>query len=343
MLYRRIRAYTRARGEIRRLAPRDTLMEAYSTTTVHKTERVEYWRELCSRTYADLELAPRDHRNFEGELRRSFAGPFSFARVRSSAARITRSEEHITASSAHRFEIFLTEHGGSVGLHNGHRSVLRPGDFILVDLSLPYRFEFEDGCCAVSIGMPKAIIADYLPAPEAYLGRAMPGLVGVNRVASVMINTLCGQVQSGEVRELGPSIIRGMLDILATAYVSTIGATASESAAAGSRRVQIRAYIEANLRDPGLTPRRVAAALGISPRYLRLLFSQEDETISRYVTRRRLDEATRELADAAWRGTNITDIAYHWGFGDAAQFSRAFRERFGMSPRRYRQTRVETS
>lgn len=315
-------------------------MEAYSTTTVHKKERVEYWQDLCSRTYADLDLAPRDHRNFEGELRRSFAGPFSFSKVSSSAASVTRSEAHITGSARQRFEIFLSLEGESVSLHNGQRAVLRPGDFILVDLSLPYRFEFGDVCSAVSMGMPKSVVADYLPVPGAYLGRGMPGTAGFNRVASVMLNSLCDQVQSGAVSELGPAMVRGVLDVLATAYVSTLDTGASESAVAGGRRVQIRAYIEAHLRDPGLTPRRIAAALGISPRYLRLLFSEEEETISRYVTRRRLEEATRELDNAAWRGTHITDIAYHWGFGDAAQFSRAFRERFGMSPRRYRQSQT---
>ena len=313
-------------------------MEAYSTTTVRQNERVEYWQDLCSRTYADLDLAPRDHSTFEGELRRSFADPFSFSKVKSSAAEVTRSESHLTGSGRQRFEIFLTLQGETVSLHNGRRAVLRPGDFILVDLSLPYRFEFGDVCSAVSIGMPKSVIADYLPVPGAYLGRGMPGLSGFNRVASAMLDTLCDQVQSGAVSELAPGMVRGVLDVIATAYVSSGDAAVSASAAAGGRRVQIRAYIEAHLRDPGLTPRRIAAALGISQRYLRLLFSEEEETISRYVMRRRLEEATRELNHAAWRGAHITDIAYRWGFGDGAQFSRAFRERFGMSPRRYRQT-----
>lgn len=316
-------------------------MESYSTATVHKKEKVDYWQDLCSRTYADLELAPRDHRNFEGELRRSFAGPFSFVKVSSSAARITRSEDHATRSAHHRFDIFLTLRGESVCVHNGRRAVLRPGDFTLVDLSLPYRFEFDDICSAVSMGMPKELIAAHLPVPGVYLGQPMSGLLGVNRLASVMIDSLCDQVQSGEVSAIGPSLVRGILDIVATAYASASGAPVSESAAASSRRVQIRAFIEANLRDPHLTPRHIAGALGISPRYLRLLFSQEDETISRYVTRRRLEEATRDLSDSTWRGTTITDIAYHWGFSDAAQFARAFREQFGLSPRLYRQTHMK--
>ena len=38
---------------------------------------------------------------------------------------------------------------------------------------------------------------------------------------------------------------------------------------------------------------------------------------------------------------SITDIAYRWGFSDAAHFARMFRERFGMSPRRYRESHAE--
>jgi AraC-like DNA-binding protein len=316
-------------------------MEAYSTATVRPQDKAEYWQDLCSRTYADLELTPRDHRNFEGELHRSYAGAFSFVKVSSSAACITRSEEHVSRSSAQRFDVFLTIRGESLCVHNGHRVVLRPGDFILVDLSLPYRFEFEDVCSGVSIGMPKSLIGSYLPAPGLYLGRRMSGTLGVNRLASVMIGCLCEQVHSGQVNDLGPSLVRGILDVLAAAYAAAPGAPVSESAAASSRRVQIRAFIEANLRDPRLSPGHIAAALGISPRYLRLLFSHDDETISRYVTRRRLEEATRELADATWRGTTITEIAFHWGFNDAAHFSRVFRQKLGVSPRLYRQAQIK--
>jgi AraC family transcriptional regulator, positive regulator of tynA and feaB len=318
-------------------------VEAYSTASVHKKEKIEYWQHLCSRTYADLRLSPRDHSSFEGELRRSFAGPLSFVNVRSSAACITRTEEHVIDSRGHRFEIFLTRRGESVCDHNGQRAVLRPGDFALVDISLPYRFQFADACSAVSIGMPKSLLGSYLPVPGLYIGRHMPGLLGVNRVASVMIDCLCEQVDSGQVSELSPAVVRGIMDVITAAFASVAGSRVSETVCAASRRVQIRTYIEGHLRDPRLTPRHIATALGISPRYLRLLFSQEDETISRYVTRRRLEEATREVADSTWRGTTITDIAYHWGFGDAARFSRAFREQFGVSPRRYRQTQIKQS
>jgi AraC-like DNA-binding protein len=50
---------------------------------------------------------------------------------------------------------------------------------------------------------------------------------------------------------------------------------------------------------------------------------------------RRLARCRTELADPRSRGT-ITDIAFSWGFSDAARFSRAFNETFGVSPIAFR-------
>ena len=33
----------------------------------------------------------------------------------------------------------------------------------------------------------------------------------------------------------------------------------------------------------------------------------------------------------------MSDIAFSWGFNDAAHFSRSFKEQYGMSPREFRQ------
>ena len=39
------------------------------------------------------------------------------------------------------------------------------------------------------------------------------------------------------------------------------------------------------------------------------------------------------LVDPAFRHTSVSEIAYEWGFNDAAHFSRTFKVRFGVSPR----------
>ena len=99
-------------------------------------------------------------------------------------------------------------------------------------------------------------------------------------------------------------------------------------------RAQLR--IERDLRDPALSPSRVAKRLRMSPRDLKAVFAAGDETVADYILRRRLEECARELADPERRRTTIQQIALAWGFDSAPLFTRCFRERFGMSPRQYR-------
>ena len=47
------------------------------------------------------------------------------------------------------------------------------------------------------------------------------------------------------------------------------------------------------------------------------------------------------IADPAWRGHSMTEIAFGWGFNSAPHFTRTFRDRFGIPPREYRRLKLE--
>jgi len=136
--------------------------------------------------------------------------------------------------------------------------------------------------------------------------------------------------------ELGSRIADSLLDVFATACTETKGMLVADAAIVGARRIQVKRYIEANLRDPELSVRSVAAAFGISPRYLHILFTSESETVSSYILRRRLEECGKQLSDVLWQRRTITEIAFGWGFNNATHFARVFRNHYGTSPRDYR-------
>jgi len=106
---------------------------------------------------------------------------------------------------------------------------------------------------------------------------------------------------------------------------------------ADGHRARIRRCVEARLFDPELSPASVAAALGLSPRYLRLLLAGDGESLTAYILRRRLEECARQLRDPRHAGRSVTELAFACGFNDASHFSRAFKARFDRSPRDYRQ------
>jgi AraC family transcriptional activator of tynA and feaB len=104
----------------------------------------------------------------------------------------------------------------------------------------------------------------------------------------------------------------------------------------GEKLARIRAYLHANIHNPAIQPRHVAAATQVSVRHLHRLFAQMGMPMGAWVRGERLRRCAADMRDPARPGRTITDIAFAWGFNDSAHFSRCFRERYGMTPRRYR-------
>jgi AraC-like DNA-binding protein len=82
---------------------------------------------------------------------------------------------------------------------------------------------------------------------------------------------------------------------------------------------------------------RIAEELNISTSCLTRALKANGLSPMRYAWSLRLEHATRMLAGAQ-QGA-IQEIAYRCGFASAAHFSRAFKERYGMTPRAYAASR----
>jgi AraC-like DNA-binding protein len=92
-----------------------------------------------------------------------------------------------------------------------------------------------------------------------------------------------------------------------------------------------------NLGNPQLTPSLVAQHFKISPRYVHKLYANEDEAVSRYILRRRLEACHRSLCDAHQSAKTVSTIAFEWGFNNTTHFARVFRDKYGQSPSELRQ------
>lgn len=103
---------------------------------------------------------------------------------------------------------------------------------------------------------------------------------------------------------------------------------------------RVKLYVALNMADPDLSVATVALALHCTKRYLHKVFSAERETLGSYIWSLRLERCREELAARANRCRPITDIAFSWGFSSSSHFSRAFKARYGESPRQYRSSRL---
>jgi transcriptional regulator GlxA family with amidase domain len=95
-------------------------------------------------------------------------------------------------------------------------------------------------------------------------------------------------------------------------------------------QAEVRRYIRAHLADPALGPENIAQAHALSVRALHALFEDAPDSVAGMVRRERLARCREDLELAT--GGSITEIAFRWGFRDAAHFSRVFKREFDITP-----------
>jgi acetamidase/formamidase/AraC-like DNA-binding protein len=139
------------------------------------------------------------------------------------------------------------------------------------------------------------------------------------------------------------AVAQGLADMLPTLVRQLLPPTTDAGGTATQAAILHRLCqtIERKLDDPDLTPARVAEAEGISERYMQKLFEGSGSSFTHYIRERRLQRTSAELSNPAEAHHSISEIAYRNGFNDSAHFSRAFRHRFGLSPREFRQQVIE--
>ena len=99
-----------------------------------------------------------------------------------------------------------------------------------------------------------------------------------------------------------------------------------------ARLAEAKALILRGFDDPRLSAATAARRLGISTRYLHMLFEGDGLSFLEFVTNERLRQAARMLREPEFRHLRVIDVALDCGFGDVRSFNRAFRHRFGCNP-----------
>ena len=104
------------------------------------------------------------------------------------------------------------------------------------------------------------------------------------------------------------------------------------AAAAASLLHRAKSEIERNLASPDLSVSTLCSAVGLSRAGLYRLFAPYGG-VRAYIQDRRLRRAAADLVSLRHHQKYVYDIAFNWGFASEAHFSRAFKARFGMSPK----------
>lgn len=308
-------------------------MEMISTNAVKPSDRFAFWRDQISRTFVDGRLERHGDGPFEGHIKSRRCGSVLVSHIASEAQIVLRGTGEI-ARSPRPYYLFLVQTSG-MGLvaQNAREAVLHPGDIALIDTLRPYRFHFTEAFRQLCVMVPhQSLLAVTRQDLSALVARRIRHETMLGKLCRTYIATLCEADDTMPAEESG-AIATNMLDLLG----HVVGAQGSPHAPGQLARAQ--AFICRNFADDRLSPAFAAAELGFSLRKLYQLFHDSGVTFKRYLTDVRLLNAAEKLSRDPESSVRISDIAYSAGFRDLSHFCRAFKARFGQTPRTYRAAR----
>jgi len=310
--------------------------ETFSTAGVDPRRKIECWNDYASDSFTPLVSDPVDARTFNGHLVRTCVEDLQLAEVYSDPQLVRHLRTHVTRSRDAMFFLHMQLEGRSIVRQDGHEANLLPGDFAICDTTRPYDLQFDAPNRMFVLGIPGNVMYRYLGSPESIVSVHMPGNRGMSGLVSGLVRSFWTDFRGQFDPSHAPRVLHAALDLMAGAYSTVPQALVARSSLAAAHRVRILSFIEAHLSDPDLTPTSIAQACRITTRYLHHLFSDESETVARYILRRRLEECSKALNTTAQRGRTVTSIAFDYGFNSPTHFGRAFRARFGVTPREFR-------
>lgn len=218
----------------------------------------------------------------------------------------------------------------------GERFMQRAGEALLADSAVGVVGEYREAHAGLCLSIPFALLQRHLPVADDVCCVRLGNNNVLSRVISRLLLAIWAAVDDGDSAADAGTTADALLRLLAAGYARAAARPARTDPANKLTCEQIKELIGAELRNPALSVQSVAEHVGVTTRYLQLLFAEEGECVSDYIRRERLRACLIDLRAADFDHQSITDIAFSWGFNSAAHFSSSFRKEFGLSPRDYR-------
>jgi AraC-like DNA-binding protein len=307
-----------------------------STEALSGREAFAFWQDVICDTFINLDCASEQSGNFRGGLHSQPFGDLVLSSMESDAIDLSRTAARIAAARDEYCLIVVQGRGRTLAEQDGRQAVLETGDIALFDSVRPYFAALQAGFHHYVLKVPRDAVRRRFGPIEAITATRIPGSRGLGKIASTFVKGLQGELETLD-DFAAQRLAETSMDLVAAALAAAMPSRApTASSTRVAHLVRAKAFIAGNIHRYDLAPEHVAAAIGVSERYLRDLFSSDGVSLGRYIWAHRLERCRVTLSDPSQAHRAISEIAFAWGFNDMSHFSRFFRERAGLSPREYR-------
>jgi AraC family transcriptional regulator, positive regulator of tynA and feaB len=302
-----------------------------------QASRLDSWSEILAATHLSFDVRPtfRTPARFQGAVTRRAIGELMLVDCAASPFLGHRSAAVMDGCGAPHEDVlgfqFVCK-GVELVREGGRQLALNAGDVVLWDGMHPTEVEIVEAFYKRTLLFPREQV--FAVCPRLAEVSALPSLAGSGsaRLLVRYMNALALELPDLEPAATGAAA-NAALELLRGAIEPNL--PSDRSATRTAMRAEIARYVRTHLQDPALGPASIARAYAMSVRALHALFQDVDASVAGLVRSERLARCLEDLQHP--RGGSVTDIAFRWGFCDAAHFSRVFKRRFGSTPSEVRQ------
>lgn len=311
------------------------MLSAFDTQNIALPNRSKRWEEIISTTYFPLELEFKQPQHFNGALTIWQLGPISLSLLSSESLLYRRTKQHLFKEGDENYLITIPIESEINFSQCGREVNCKPGGFILERSDEPYVFNYPHRNSLWVLKVKANTLRSRIREPDRFATLQFDAESSVGALFVDMIKLVPARypVLDQEAKDVLGNQLIDLLVLSLKSDERSLGSNQSSVREAHLSRIE--SYIRNNLADPLLDPDQIANACGFSLRYLHALFRDTNQSVSQWIRCQRLEQCKQTLLEVN-TPLSIAEVAYRWGFNDQAQFSRLFKQAFGLTPRDYR-------
>jgi len=296
-------------------------------------QMLQEWGDCVNRTLINLDYS-RGGSRFAGSYQYAQTSDCVAARLSGTAHRTSRSMRKLREVENDFVLLVYLKSGQAAVSHQHYDSLVSEGSFITFDSSRPHDLAMDGQFDHLVLRLPRGRFISLHPASSCILNRPIEDTSEETQAAADILGMIIslGSAKPSTISTMSEAVVK----LLGDRCLREAGA---ETGPAVRHRVLARRVmkcLDENFADPDYTATRLAAAIGISRRYVDSLFAEINSSFGKAVLEKRLERCHILLNDPRMLGRSVSEIAFESGFNNLSHFSTRFRERFGIAPREVR-------
>jgi AraC family transcriptional regulator, positive regulator of tynA and feaB len=302
----------------------------WTTEDVDPRHALAYWVDTICRSFLEIDIATPDE-GFRARLESADFGPGSLFLVAPGSQQVRRTPARIARSQGAFTFLMQVRSGQQVFRQYGRECLVRAGDAVVVDCTEPYQLDCLGPSRSLVLRFPESWLLRWLPSIECAAARTFKAGEGWGGALAAALSNLDADSEAGLALPAGTVAeqIAGLLTL-------AVGPQVRPDRTAGQLARQLQDRLRERCLDASLTPASLAAAHGISRRYLHHIFARAGTTFGAELIRLRLESAKHLLEDPRCAALGIGEVAARCGFAEPSHFARRFRTAYGCAPQEHR-------